>query len=354
MPIALSQLVARCLSGVVLAFALGANPLHAKDAPEAIAVDGSFKAAEQAGKLLRAAEGRVLKDIKKIAVPLFSVEFVIADSERAETSGFASAGRASTSVSYKLKGVEEADFQAITATLYEQFLTDIRAAGIEVVSLDKVSTAPTYKKLIASGVPSPIRSSSALTFAPPGMSIYGFSKTQTGGTSSGASFFGALSQMGAGFGGVSAAMDTVTLQQELEATVVEIQMKVNFVQLTNLNKGFLGRLSNTATVEGKVSPSVATATFSVQSSATRGSLTLTNPLALDSAAFSDVRKKPATTGDIVGGVAAILLRAAAGNKDSSSSEDLEAIADPAKYRQIVGNGLATVNQMFLQRLKVGE
>jgi len=345
----------RCFQRVLAAIVFGALlPLTAlaKDAPEPITVDAQFKPAEQAGKLFSVAEGRALKGVTKVAVPLFSVEFVIADSERADTSGFASAGRASAAVYYKLKGLEEADFQAITTALYQRFLTELKDAGLEVLTQDQLAASPTYKKLAASGVPSPIKSDAAMTLSAPGMAIYGVNKAQTGG-SNGPGLFGALAQMGSGFSAVSAAMDTVTLQQELGATVIEVQMKVNFVQLTNNNKGFFGRISNTASVESKVRPMVGSATFNVQSG-TRGSLTLSNPLALDGAAFSEVRKKPTTAGDVAGAVAVGLLRLALNSKDSSSSDEMEVVADPAKYRDIVGSGLGTVTQMFVQRLKAGE
>ena len=325
----------------------------AKDEPTPIALDASFKPAEQATKLFRVAEGQALKGVKKVAVPLFSVEFVIADSERAETSGFGSAGRASASVFYKLKGVEDADFEAITAALYQRFLADLKEAGMEVLPYEQVAAAATYKKLAAGGVPSPIKTDAVVTMAAPGMAIYGFNKAQTGGSSGRASLFGAFSQLGAGFGAVGSALDTVALQQELGAAVIEVQMKVNFVQLTNNNKGFLGRLAGSASVDSKVQPSVASAMFSVQSS-TRGALTLTNPLTMDAGVFSEVRKKPTTAGDVAGGVAAALIRMASGSKDSSSSDEMEAVADPAKYRDVVGAGLATVGQMFAQRLKAGE
>lgn len=348
MPTTLKQLLAAALLALVGATA------QSKDAPEAVALDANFKASDQAGRLFRVAEVQALKGVTKVAVPLFSVEFVIADSERAETSGFGSAGRASASLYYKLTGVDEADFQAITSGLYQRFLSDLRDAGFEVLPLAQMSASPTYKKLAAGGTPSPIKSDSAITVAPPGMPIYGFNKMQSGG-GSGAGLFGAISQMGSGFGAVGAVMDTITLQQELGAgvAVVEVQMKVNFVKLTNNNKGFLGRMASNASVDGKVQPSVSSATFNVQS-ATRGSLTLTNPLALDAAAFSEVRKKPTTSGDVAGAVALGLLRLALNSKDSSSSDEMEAVADPAKYRDVVGSGLGTVTQMFVRRLRAGE
>ena len=330
---------------------------QAADVPTPVVVDASFKATEQATKLLRVAEAKALKDVKKVAVPLFSVEFVITDSETAQTSGFGSTGRATATAYYKLMGVSDPDFQAITTSLYERFLADLKAAGMEVLSYEQVAASPTYKKLAAGGAPSPIKSNSAITVAPLGMPIYGFNKTQTGGTSSSASLFGAISQMGAGFDAVGAALDNVALQKELNASLIEVQMKVNFVQLTNNNKGFLGRLTDTASVDGKVSPSVGSAMFRVQST-TQGSLTLTNPLSLDTAAFIEVRKKTTTAGDVAGAIAIAMLQFAVNSRgntsNSTGSDEMEAVADPTRYREIVGAGLGTVTQMFVQRLKAVE
>ena len=145
----------RSLQRVVAAVVFGALlPLavHAKDDAAPIALDAGFKASEQAGKMFSVAEGKALKNVKKVAVPLFSVEFVTADAQRAETSGFAAAGRASTTLAYTLKGVDEADFQAITTALYERFLADLKGTGIEVVPFDQVAALPSYKKMAAGGV----------------------------------------------------------------------------------------------------------------------------------------------------------------------------------------------------------
>ena len=352
----MKHLLKRSTAATLAAIALLsiAGVAHAKDEPTPVVLDANFKATDQASKLMSVAESKALKGVKKVAVPLFSVEFVIADAQRAETSGFAAAGRASSTLAYTLKGVDEADFQAITSGLYERFVAELKATGAEVLTPEQLGASPAYKKLAASGAASPIVSSSAITAAPAGLPIYGFNKTQTGGTSSGASLFGALSQMGSSFGAVGAILDTATMQQELGAHVVEVQMKVNFVQLTNNNKGFLGRLSSTASVDGKVQPSVGSASFRVYGGSTGGSVTLNAPLALDGAAFSEVRKKASSTGEKVGLVAVAVLGAMIGGGNSSSRDDMEAVADAAKYREIVGSGLGTVTQMFVQRLKAGE
>jgi hypothetical protein len=164
--------------------------------------------------------------------------------------------------------------------------------------------------------------------------------------------FAALSSLGNAAGAVGAALDTAELNKELGAAVVEVQLRVHFVQLTNDNKGFLGRLSSTASVTAKAYPSVQTATFHVQSG-TRGTLTLQNPLMLDASAITEVRKAPTTGGEVAGAVLAGLIRMASGSKDSSSSDAMEAVADPVKYRQVVGSGLSNVSQMFVERLRAG-
>mgnify|MGYP003504496903 FL=1 len=75
-----------------------------------------------------------LKGIKRVAVPVFAVEFIVADNVTAQTSGFAAAGRASSSMYYKLLGAGEPEFQAITNALYAQFLAELQASGVEVLS----------------------------------------------------------------------------------------------------------------------------------------------------------------------------------------------------------------------------
>ena len=47
---------------------------------------------------------------------------------------------------------------------------------------------------------------------------------------------------------------------------------------------------------------------------------------------------------------------AAGCKSFSSSgiDEMEPVADPLKYRKVVGIGLTTAGQMFAQRLRAGE
>ena len=186
--------------------------------------------------------------------------------------------------------------------------------------------------------------------APAGLGLYGFA-TMGGGNSKSKSVFGALSDVGAGFAAVGAIGDTIQLAKELDASLIEVRMRVSFVQLNNDNKGFLGRLSGTASTSGKAFPSIDNVMMGVQSGPMRSTVTMTNSLTLDNAAFADVREKSATAGDVAGAVAVSLLQLAIGSKDSNSSTEMDVVADPVKYPQIIGAGLGSAGSMLVARMK---
>ncbi len=336
---------------LALALVGPANSARAADAPSPVPVDASFQPAAQAAKLFTVALPEVLKGVKRVAVPLFTVDFVTADSEKAETSGFGAAGRATAISAYKLKGVGQAEFQALTDAAYAGFLADLQAAGFETVPLGTVQASSRFRKLVAGGKPAPALRDDGMMLAPPGMGIYGFSEAASGGAKPG--LFGGLAAMGSAFSAVGGALDTVELGKELDAAVVEVQLRVHFVQLTNENKGFLGRMAGSASVGAKVYPSISGATYTVQSS-TRGTLTLKQPLALDASAFTEVRSKPTNATDVAAGVLTTLIKIASNSNSSVSTEDKEAVADAARYSATVAQGLAAVNQMFAARLRSGE
>lgn len=338
-------------SAAACCWALAAVSAYAADAPAPVPVDASFQPAAQAGQLFKAALPEVLKGVKRVAVPLFTVDFVTADSEKAEASGFGSAGRATAISAYKLKGVGQAEFQALTDAAYSAFMADLQAAGFETVPLEQVQAQALFRKLLAGGKPAPALRSDGMMLAPPGMGIYGFSDVASGGSKPG--LFGGLAAMGTALSAVGGAVDTAELAKALDAAVVEVQLRVHFVQLVNENKGFLGRMGSSATVSAKVYPSITSATYTVQSS-TRGTLTLKQPLALDAGAFTEVRSAPTTATDVAAGVMTALISLASKGGSSVSTEDKEAVADPARYSAAVAQGLASANQMFVARLRAGQ
>ncbi len=342
-PRTVAALLALTLAGAVTSAA-------AKDETTPLTVDASFNPAAAAAKGFEIADNKALKGIKRVAVPVFAVEFVVADNVSTTTSGFASAGRATSSLYYKLLGVGEADFQAITDALYAQFLADLKASGVEVLEAAQVVAAPTYRKLVAGGSPAPVKTDSTMMMSPPGLGLYGFARMGGGNSAKSKSLFGALSDVGAGFAAVGAISDTIQLGTELDASLVEVRMRVSFVQLSDDSRGFFGRLSGTAATSGKSFPSVDNVMVGVQSGPWRSTVTMKHTLTLDSTAFAEVREKATTTGDVVGAVAVGLLKLALNSKDSSSSKELEVVADPAKYREVIGAGLGSAGRMVVARM----
>jgi hypothetical protein len=330
-----------------------AVPAQAKDELTPLAVDASFNAADASTRGFTIGDATALKGIKRVAVSVFAVEFITSDNVSAQTSSFGSAsgGRSSMTSYFKLLGVGESEFQKMTDGLYLGFLADMKTSGVDVVDAKQFITTPSYLKLLASGSPAPIKTNNSLMMAPTGLGIYGFAKMGGGSSAKSNSLFGALSDIGNGFSAVGAISDTIQLANELDASVVEVRMRVSFAQLTNENKGFFGALSNSARTSAKVFPSVDNVMMGVQSGTMRSTVTMKHMLNLDGSAFAEVREKATTTGDMVGAVAVGLLKLAIGSKDNSETTEREVVADPIKYQQVVGFGLSSATQMLVARMK---
>ena len=346
------QLLSLALAAAVCTALGAAAPVaHAKDGPTPVAVDASFNAADVAAQGFTIADNKALKGITRVAVPVFVVDFVTADNVRTQTSGFGSTGRASSALYYKLLGVGEPDFQALTDAMYADFLQRLKDSGLQVLGKEEFQAAAAYRKLADGGNKAPIKSDTNTVLTPPGMPIYGFARMSSGPAKPSSGLFGALSGMGAGFSAVGDVMGSVDLATQLNAATIEVRLRVNFVELADNNKGFFGRLSNVASTSGKAFPSIDGVMVQVQQGQIRTSMTLDRVLVLDPAVFAEVREKPTTAGDVAGSVFVGLLRLASRSSDSSSSAEMEAIADPARYKQIVGAGMNSLSDVVVARLK---
>jgi hypothetical protein len=115
--------------------------------------------------------------------------------------------------------------------------------------------------------------------------------------------------------------------------------------------GFLGRLSSTASTLRNAFPSIDNVMMAVQTGPMRSTVTMKNSLTLDIAAFADVRERATTGSHVAGTVAVFLLQMAIGSKDSSSSSEMEVVADPVKYAQIMGAVLGSAGSMLVARMK---
>jgi len=324
------------------------QPAFARD-PAPVALPEPFDVAAASASLVEVSNVKALKGVKRVAVPQFSIEFVTSDNVSSETSGFAAAGRASVTGYYRLVGVDEPDFQALANQLYAGFVQALQAQGLEVLTPEQLAAAPTWKKLVGSGVPLPLRGDSSITVAPPGMALYGANRMLANSGKKGT--LASLSALGSGFSAVGEAMENVTLTQELGgAALVEVALKLHFAQLKNESKGFFGRLGSTAEVSAKLHPILTQARLSVQVGPEMSVVSAKQPLLLDPAAFSEVRKPAATGGEVAGAVAVGLLRMAIGSKDSSSTEKYEVVAEPQRYGERIAANLAQTNAMLIARM----
>ena len=337
--------------GVALALAL-TIPAFAKEAPPTpVAVNAEFNAAELAAKTFTVTDLRGLKGMTRAAVTVFAVEFVTADNITTQTSGFGSAGRARSSMYYKLLGVGEPEFQALTDALHAEFLKRLAASGVEVVPADQLQAQPLYRKLVAGGRAAPIKSDTSLVMSPPGLGIFGFARGSVGPAKPSSGVFGALSGLGNGFAAVGDVTDTVELSRQMNANLIEMRLRVNFVELTDHNKGFFGRLSNSAKTSGQVLPSIDGVMVGVQGGYWRSTMTMGHVLTLDPAAFTETREKATTAGDVAGAVLVGLIRLASSSSDTSSSKEMETVADPVRYQEVVGGGLNSLADVVVARLK---
>jgi hypothetical protein len=337
---------ARLLAATALCLSL---PLSALANTDPLTIDANFKPAAQAALALDLKDNQALKGLRRLALTQVNLEFVTLDSVSAQTSGFGSAGRASATGIYKLVGAGEPEFQALAEALHAALQKQLRDAGIEVVAQEQVSGAPTWRKLVATGTPLPERSDRAVVVGLPGGAQYGVSRLAAATKKTG--LLDQVSAIGAGFAAVGNASDNLALQQELGgAALAELTLRVHFAQLSNHNRGFFGRLSDQAKVSARVHPIVTHATLAVQAGATVSTLELKQPLLLDPESFVELRQQAKTAGDVAGAVAVGLLRLAIGSKDSHSAEAYEAVTEPARYRERVGAGLASVGELLVARL----
>lgn len=105
-------------------------------------------------------EDGLLKNIKRVAITQFQVEFMTESSASAYASGgFSSPSSATEYVDAKLAGVGINEFQQITDRYYDTLVNDLKNAGIEVVDQAEVLKNPDFKEITSGGKKSPLEES---------------------------------------------------------------------------------------------------------------------------------------------------------------------------------------------------
>jgi hypothetical protein len=111
---------------------------------------GDLKA--QAVKYVHVENQDTLRQIKRVVIPSFMVDFVSELNYSKNLSGLEAVLGADSDVSLKLVGADQARFQAITNALYEKTVAQLQASGVEVVSNAELQASPEHVELSAKGI----------------------------------------------------------------------------------------------------------------------------------------------------------------------------------------------------------
>lgn len=180
---------------------------------------------------------RRLAKVKKVVIPSFRVEFLTRTSGGSSARDYSSGNSVSASVAYNLKGVSEKTMLSITNSLYDKFVSDLTAAGYEVVPQSALEKSDNYKKLVAKyDKKSPFLDESgilekdgkSLIFAPKGMPVY-FSTLDTNTKKPG--LFDAFGQMGSAFKGEAVMNYEGAIMHDFEAALIKPNFVVGFATI---------------------------------------------------------------------------------------------------------------------------
>lgn len=140
------RLAAAVLASLVVAFSSGAAAQTAKR------LDFSGDAAAEVGRTVKAEQLQLLKGVRAVVIPQFTVEFV----ERSDGLSLKEERRQDyVDVTYKLTPVSDADRQAITDKLYAHWVAGLQAQGLTVLGPRQAMATQAWTKLAAGARPAP-------------------------------------------------------------------------------------------------------------------------------------------------------------------------------------------------------
>jgi hypothetical protein len=106
-----------------------------------------------ASSLIATDNPSMIKDVKRVAITQFVVQFFDKQNDMATSAGLR--GGASATIEAAVVGPTPDQYQRITDQLYDEAVKAMQTAGIEVIAHEKLSAHPEYAKLVESGKPSP-------------------------------------------------------------------------------------------------------------------------------------------------------------------------------------------------------
>lgn len=197
----------------------------------------------QAEQFVQVENADTLREVKRVFIPSFMVDFVSELQYQKGLSGLEAMLGADSDVSIKLVGADGERFQAITDALYAETVAQLHAAGIEVVDNAQLQTLPEFVELAAKGI-TPLPSSQdakagkGLYFSATGLPLYHMDEVgfipafQLLGKKKEDNFLTFGSKFSSGFSAGFAQQVEEKIAKKLDATALKVRLTVLGGQLT--------------------------------------------------------------------------------------------------------------------------
>lgn len=285
-----------------------------------------------------------IKAEQKVIIGAFRVAFSQAISASASSSALFSSRSDSVAMSGKLLGLNTPDYQAITDAAYADFVTKLKATGLQVVEPTELGPSSAYAKMAGAENPQALDSSTTgniLMLAPSGMKLALFP-----GDSGVSSAF-------AGFDTSNPMRVFPVLVKEQEAGVLSVTYFIDFLNASSTgNTRVMGGDAEVAMGQG-IS---VRAGSGISYSTLKGSQCVgycpnaVSSIKLGQAIFSEdaygsTNNVTATGVNALGVISGLL------SGQGFSRKDLEIQADPARYRNISGTLLTQANTALVDAIQ---
>ena len=293
------------------------------------------------------------KGVKKVVIPFFQVQFVT----ESDASAMARGGATSDTL-MMLKGPTPEQMQAMTDALYDNLVTQLQAAGLEVVGIDQAKTYPAYAAIMADAKPSgaEVKGMGKVTssfYAPHGMGFYLLPTTLP--EYSGGGNFAVMGNQG------NVRHEGELLDQS-GAAVLGFRAVVDFAKMKSSDNTFDGHNHIFIWTGGKAGvavPPISTQMFLLTPAAkgtmmdpqNRMRIEVQQPLMIDSGAITSVDNST-TGGQKLGSVAGSVFGVMSGT-GLHITQQYDVNVDPKVWQTDVQGAIAGVEAAMVGKLKAG-
>lgn len=316
---------------------------------EAKPIDLTADPAPTAEKAVKCESMKKLKDVKKVVIASFNVQFVTARKANAHAGGTSDKGAAYVHSDVTLKGLDDSIFQAITDEAYTNFVNQLRTNGFEVMPYAEYAALPEYEQMKGAFDASPMDDKAMFSgmptriFAPAGMPIVFYGDEVT---------VSASSKLGATAAALSHAPVNVepVIVKKTGVPIVRVFMLLDFCQINTSG----GMFSSSASVKSKPQLMIgreSRAIFLFGSGFSDVQNVHLANYAYGNENYINTYNDVTTTGQAVSDAAANVIGILGGTGDVHKTKSYVAEADPEAYKILSVKYLGDVSRLWLEAVK---